>query len=184
MNTLAFVTRRIQDSDLDDEEKRKALRNLIHATPDETDILCGVFEIRDTWRFAGEILRGAHVRIFDMGARYDDWKKLPSADTRRSSHHSDGPQYHVNGPLVHTVLFGKIGNRTWLQLEGNPQGFGHVIDWIKYSVTHENQGPYGSSRHVENRPIEIMPTQPRVVQTRPSWVDKVSRQPRGGSPFR
>src|SRR5262249_53085431 len=105
-----------------------------------------------------------HVRIFDFGSRYEAWKGLPSASRRRSSHHSEGDQFHVNGPLVHTVLFGKIANRTWMQLEGHPQGFGHVIDWFKYSITGENQGPYGSSHHVENRPIEIKPpTRWRVV---------------------
>ena len=185
MSTYGCIAHRIQACDLDEDEKRTALRNLKHAHVDETDILYGVFEIRATWRFTAEILKGAHVRIFDMGARYDDWKSFPSASTRRSSHHSDGPQYHVNGPLVHTVLFGKIGNWTWLQLEGDPQGFSHVIDWLKYSITRKNQGPYGSSHYVENRPIQILPTHPHVVITRPAWVRTVSEEStHGGSPFR
>ena len=184
MNRYAFLSHRIQESDLEEDAKHKALRNLLHANLDEFDILYGILEIKATWRFAGEILRGGHVRIFDMGDRYDAWKKLPSADTRRSSHRSDGPQYHVNGPLVQTVLFGVSGNWTWVQLEGNPQGLGHIIDWIKYSVTHENQGLYGSSSHVENRPIAIPSAPPYVVEPRPAWVDKLSREPRGGSPFR
>jgi hypothetical protein len=63
----------------------------------------------------------------------------------------------VDGPFVHTVLFGQIDNRTWLQLEGHPQGFGHVVDWFKYKFTGENQGPYGSSRHHDNQPFEFRP---------------------------
>ncbi len=64
---------------------------------------------------------------------------------------------------------------------------GHGIDFIKYRVSKENQGPYGSSTRAEkNRPIEIQPTRPYVPIDRSSWVFKVSRQPRppGRSPFR
>lgn len=183
--TFEFVRHIIQASDLEEEKKRSALSNAYHASLDEIDILHGVFEIKATWRFAGEILRGAHVRIFDMGERYDDWKKLPSADTRHSSHRSEGPQYHVNGRLVHTVLLGKIWNRTWLQLEGHPQGIRHVIDWVKYNITHENQGPYGSSRYIENRPLEIQPLHPHVVITHPRWVRQLTKQgPSPDGPFR
>ena len=182
----------IQYSDLDEDEKREALDNYHRATADEIDILHAIFNDPATWTWVGEILRGAHARIVDKGARYDDWTTLPSADTRSSSHHSDGPQYHVDGPLVHTLLFGKFGNCTWVQLERHPlydvvNIVGHAIDWIKYETADENQGPYGSSGHIEgNRPIVILPTRPYVPIDRCSWAFKVSRQPRapGGSPFR
>jgi hypothetical protein len=158
MSDISDVIYRIQLSDLDNDRKQEIIDKMYQATRDETTILHSVFEIPATWRFVGEIMKGAHVRIFDMGARYDAWKALPTASTRRSSHHSEGAQYHVNGPLVHTVLFGKVSNRTWFQLEGHPQGFGHVVDFFKYKFTGENQGPYGSSHYIDNRPIEIMPT--------------------------
>jgi hypothetical protein len=164
------VEKRIVGSDLAADEKAQALRNLRRATLAEVEILCGVFAIKDTHRYAGEIFRGAHVRIFDMGARYDDWRQLPTASARRSSHRSDGAQYHVDGPLVHTVLFGRIGSWTWLQLEGNPQGLHHVVDFFKYKVTGKNQGPYGSSGAVDSRPVTVRELHPHVSQRKSSWV--------------
>jgi hypothetical protein len=189
---VVVLGRLIQHSDLAPDKKREALGNWRRATADEVDILTGIFEIPEAQRFTGEIFRGAHVRICDKGARYDDWKTLPSADTRRSSHDSDGAQYHVDGPLAHTILFGKFGNRTWLQLEAHPMYdlvniAGHFIDYFKYRASGENQGPYGSSPRAEkNRPIEIQPTGPYVPIDRSSWAFKMSRQPRppGRSPCR
>ena len=153
-------------SPLSEEQKRTLMGIWPKANPDEVAILGGVLSIPSARKHVMDILSGAHVRIFDFGSRYEHWKGLKSAHTRRSSHASDGPQYHVDGPLSHTILFGKIGNRTWMQLEGNPQGVGHVVDWIKYSVTKKNQGPYGSSSYVENRPLEFIPPQPKVVEYR------------------
>ncbi len=189
---MIVLNRLIRNSDLAQDKKREALGKLWRATADEVDILQGIFEIPETWKCTGEIFRGAHVRIRDKGARYDDWKTLPSADTRRSSHASDGAQYHVDGPLAHTILFGKAGGRTWLQLEAHPlydlvNIVGHAIDFFKYRASNENQGPYGSSPRAEkNRPIEIQPTRPYVPIDRSDWAFKVSRQPRppGRSPFR
>lgn len=182
----------IQSSDLAEGEKRKALHNLRRATADEFDMLRGIFESPETWRFAGEIFRGAYVRITDKGARYDDWRTLPSAGTRTSSHRSDGAQYHVDGPLAHTILFGKLGNCTWLQLENNPiydvvTFVGHMVDFIKYKHSGKNQGPYGSSPHAENKQPLVIQTAKRYVPIdRSGWAYKVSRQPRppGRSPFR
>jgi hypothetical protein len=146
---------------------RKALANLWNATLDELTIIYSIYQMPPTERFTGEILRGAHVRILDHGLHYDDWKALPSARDRHSSHPSDGPQYHIDGLFVHTVLFGKVDNWSWFQLEGHPQGIRHAIDFLAYVFTHENQGPYGSSRHTHHRPIEIIRHQrpPRVIQT-------------------
>lgn len=171
MSRLEFVLQRIAASDLSAKAKREATNNALRSYTDETDILYSVFQIKATWRFVGEIFKGAHVRIFDFGARYNEWKQLKRAGTRRSSHRSQGPQYHVDGPLVHTVLFGFIDNQTWLQLENHPNGglgnfVGHFFDFVKYGVFKENQGPYGASRYVENRPILIQPPAPppRVIQ--------------------
>jgi len=153
---MVILSRLIQDSDLAEDEKRKAHHSALRAAPDEADILRTVFEIPESVKYVGEIFRGAHVRICDKGARYDDWKSLPTADTRSSSHQSDGDQYHVDGPLTHTILFGKFAGWTWLQLEGHPiydvvSFFGHMIDYINYKRSGDNQGPYGSSPHAENR---------------------------------
>jgi hypothetical protein len=137
---------------------------LPQANPDEVRILSSVLIIPSARSHAGDILSGAHVTIFDFGHRYKYWKGLRSAHTRRSSHSSDAPQYHVDGPLSHTILFGKLGAWTWLLLEGHPQGLGHVIDWFKYSITHKNQGPYGSSSYTDNRPLRIFPVWKVVSQ--------------------
>jgi len=184
----------IHSSDLDDDNKREAVNNYGHATPNEYDILNGIVEIPHAGnQFVGEFFRGAHVRIYDIGARYDDWRTLPSVDTRGlSSHASDGPQYHVDGPLVHTLLFGKFGGWTWVQLERHPlydlvNIAGHGIDLLKYQFGHSNQGPYGSSGHTErNGPIELSPTLPYVPIDRSSLAFEISRQPHhpGRSPFR
>jgi hypothetical protein len=182
----------IQQSDLAEDQKREARHDLLRATADEVDILSHLFDIPASWRFTGEIFRGAHVRIYDKGARCDDWKTLPTADTRSSSHRSDGDQYHVDGPLAHTILFGKFGGWTWLQLESHPihdlvSLIGHGHDFIRYKLSGENQGPYGSSPHAENSaPLIIQSVAQYVPIDRTSWVYKTARQPRipGRSPFR
>jgi hypothetical protein len=189
---MMTVSRLIQNSDLAADEKRKALHNLRRATPDEFDILRRLFEIPEAQKLVGEIFRGAHVRLCDKGARYQDWKTLPTADTRSSSHQSDGDQYHVDGPLSHTILFGKFGGWTWLQLENHPtydvvSWVGHMIDYINYKRSGDNQGPYGASPHAEhNNPLVIPATKPYVPIDRNHWVYKLARQsrPPGRSSFR
>jgi hypothetical protein len=186
------VNRVIEESDLAADEKQKAQRNLRRATPDEFDILYRLFEIPEARAVAGEIFRGGHVRICDKGARYDDWKSLPSADTRHSSHQSDGDQFHVDGPLSHTILFGRFSSWTWLQLESHPiqdvvSFFGHMIDYINYRRSGDNQGPYGASPHAEhNNPLVLPSPKPYVPIDRNSWQFKEPRKPRipGQSPFR
>jgi len=189
---MAVLGRLIQNSDLAADEKQKAAHNWLRATPDEGDILRTVFEIAEAQKFVGEIFRGAHVRIGDKGARYDDWKTLPTADTRHSSHQSNGDQFHVDGPLSHTILFGKFSGWTWLQLEGHPiqdvvSFFGHMIDYVRYKRSGNNQGPYGESPHAEHHdPLIIPATKPYVPIDRTSWQFKLARQPRNprASPFR
>jgi len=189
---MITLDRLIQESDLAADEKREAHDKLRRAAPDEYSILSLLFEIPEAWKFTGEIFRGAHVRICDKGARYCDWKTLPTADTRRSSHRSDGDQYHVDGPLSHTILFGKFSGWTWLQLEGSPiqdlvSLIGHGWDYLKYLRSGDNQGPYGSSPHAENNnPLVLQPTKPYCPIDKNSWQFKVPRQPRppGASPYR
>jgi hypothetical protein len=178
-----IVSQRIQTSTLEPDEKRKALSNFGHAQPDEIEILFDVLDLRSNWLLArgvpidpresnssvpdrrtGAVLRGAHLRIRDDGAHYDRWRNLKSADSRHSSHQSEGQQYHVDGALVHTALFGKLSPWTWLQLERHPwdfrHSFGHAWDAIRYKFTGDNYGPYGTSPYTDSRYIEIMPKDP------------------------
>jgi hypothetical protein len=166
-----FVCQQVQHSDLSVEKIREAVDNLFDVTLDELTIAYSIFQMRPARYYAGEILRGAHVQIFDDGRHYEQWKALPSADQRGSSHRSDGPQYHVDGPFVHTVLFGKLHKfYSWFQLEAHPVGFSQVLfhawDFLKYSSTHENQGPYGSSPHTDAKPLywRYVPPPPRLVK--------------------
>jgi hypothetical protein len=172
------MVQRIQTSTLDLDEKHKAVSNAGHAHADEIEILLDVLTLRSSWQLArgvpidphvrdfsvpdlrtGALLRGAHLCIWDNGAFYDRWRNLRSAGTRHSSHKSEGQQYHVDGPLVHTALFGKLSPCTWLQLEGHPwPSVGHIIDWIRYKyITGDNYGPYGKSPYTESRCIDIIP---------------------------
>jgi hypothetical protein len=189
---MKTLDRIIDESDLAADQKREAAHNFRRATPDEYDILTRLFDSPESRKLVGEILRGAHVRVYDKGARCDDWKTLPTADTRSSSHDSDGDQYHVDGPLAHTILFGKFGGWTWLQLESHPiydvvNLIGHTLDYFRYLRSGDNQGPYGTSPHAEhNDPLVIQPTKPYVPIDRKSWVFTEARKPRipGRSPFR
>lgn len=160
---MSTLYQSICHSDLVNDQKQKALHNVSRATPDEGDILRVLFDIPECQRFVGEILRGAYVHISDKGARYDDWKQLPTARSRPSSHSSVGDQYHVDGPLAHTILFGKFGIGTWVQLERHPiydlvNLIGHGVDYVKYKIGGKNQGPYGSSAHSEKHSPLIINT--------------------------
>lgn len=167
MDDLALLAKLIGVHYPDPAARKKLLHNLHRANPDEIAILANLMKIKDAQRSFREILSGAHVTIFDFGERYKAWKALKSADSRPSSHPSDGTQYHVDGPFCHTILFGKRGSLTWLQLENHSVGIrqiaGHAVDFIKYQATRENQGPYGSSRHTDNRPLYYLPPDPKVV---------------------
>src|SRR5262245_22000154 len=159
---MTLLARLIQDSDLAEDKKREAAHNLRGANPDEADILYKIFEIPEAVKWFGEIFRGGFVRICDKGARYDDWKTLPTAKTRDSSHDSDGDQYHVDGRLAHTILFGKFSGWTWLQLESHPiydvvNIIGHLADYFRYLNSGKNQGPYGTSTHAEKHDPLIIP---------------------------
>lgn len=110
-----------------------------------------------------EILSGAHARIEDpQGSYYHFLTTLPHSTQRISSHTSDMAQYGIDGgKIVSEMLVGKLGNVTWLQLEGstwNPQhrpvaSFGHVLDFIEYRITRRQIGPLGTSEFSEWHPI-------------------------------
>lgn len=110
-----------------------------------------------------EMLMGAHIRLDDMGKTYGDWKKLDGIKKRISSHASDGEQFSIKGALIKEMLCGDISEGgkkyTWYQLENHPVNFGsigrHMIDYVKYKIFQANQGPYGSSRITDKKPLYI-----------------------------
>ena len=113
-----------------------------------------------------EILRGAHVRIDDQGKLYNRWSKLQNHE-RISSHEciKGKKQYGITGSWVHEFLFGCVKEngktKTFFQLENTPwaEGLknraGHSVDAMKYVLTRENIGPYGSSAHTDKKPIRF-----------------------------
>ena len=121
-----------------------------------------------------EVLNGAYVQIKDMDGAFYDSLIVMLADKglrkRRSSHHSDAPQYAIAGKAIKEFLFStKVvdGKKyLWFQLESRPAEHRislrallnlilHLIDWVKYKLTGENIGPYGKSVHTEINPIII-----------------------------
>jgi hypothetical protein len=145
-------------------DKDELRANARRAWPDEAQILDDIFLIPEARRNASEIFRGAHVVIADGGQRYQAWAKLRTARTRISSHRSDKPQYAVNGPCCHTILFGTANGNTWFQLENNPSDeIYHFYDFVAYVFTGENRGPYGSSDHTDSNPLRIKPPQRRIM---------------------
>jgi len=118
------------------------------------------FELSDTQ--LEQIIAGAHVRLDDEGKTYDSWAKLDKIQPRISSHPSDSPQYGIRGPFVKELLFSRVKEKegkcyTWFQLENHPVKFGHYIrhmlDYFRYKITKENQGPYGSSPATDSKPL-------------------------------
>lgn len=117
-----------------------------------------------------EILMGAHVRLEDNGQAYAEWaEKVVSKQQRLSSHPSDTTQYGIRGSLVKELLFSRTKETdnktyTWFQLENHPVSFGHIIrhmlDYIKYKMTNQNQGPYGSSNATDRTPIILKRKEP------------------------
>lgn len=112
-----------------------------------------------------EIMMGAHVRLADDGHLFEEWsKKIQDKQSRISSHPSDSVQYGIRGPLVKELLFSRVKEKgkvyTWFQLENHPVTFGHIIrhmiDFFKYKIFNENQGPDGSSKATHHNPIIIM----------------------------
>lgn len=158
---VSLLARLVASSRLDPGPRREALDSLARAAPDEVTVLADVFRIPALRVYVADVLAGAHLKIYDGGRRYGAWRRLRSAHGRWSSHLSDGPQYHVNGPFSHTILFGRLGPWTWLQLERHPLDphhlGGHLSDWYHYQKTHETQGPYGTSPHDDSRPIQAVP---------------------------
>jgi hypothetical protein len=79
-----------------------------------------------------------------------------------------GPQYHVDGPLIHTMLFGWVNDWTWFQFERHTSDeVAHYYDWWVYGQSKENQGPYGTSPYTEEQPADFVQTQAYVPRCHP-----------------
>lgn len=139
----------------------------------ETIILKDILEMGFSPHEIAEILKGGHVLLHDRGAYYEIWSSLSSqyrglssldgdnAPIERNSSHYRGeitdPQYGVSGALSHHILFGRVDNKTFFQLENTPhrsflnirETLGHLRDFALYRISHQNVGPYGYSKHCE-----------------------------------
>lgn len=145
----------------------EALNYLQWGKANEIAIMGNLMRIQQAWPYFADVMAGAHVEIADDHARYHAWSKLPPVGGRPygrgSSHSSIDPQYAVDGPFTHTILFGNRRNVTWLQLERTPYGGGvvskarHILDWWKYGQSKRNQGPYGDSELTDKRPLVFVP---------------------------
>jgi hypothetical protein len=104
-----------------------------------------------------EILNGAHVRLEDGGTAYNKWVvELNLKNERISSHPSNDKQYGLQGHFIRELLFSKMDNSSWFQLECNPTSIGHVLrhgwNYCCYRFRNMNQGPYGESHFKDCNP--------------------------------
>lgn len=119
-----------------------------------------------------EVLKGAHVKIYDNGKFYDEMRTNKRAVKRHSSHywyHKNSSQIGIKGKFLPEILCGKIIDKkenvtfSWFQLERhvhrtwefNTDRYLHYMDWVKYKIFQKNIGPYGMSAHRDNCPLEI-----------------------------
>lgn len=132
-----------------------------------------------------EILSGANIAFPDPEHNfYNFLSNLDGAQKRISSHRSDSDQYGIpEGRVVHTLLVGTTGRKTWLQLEGASwapfsapisETIGHSLDTIQYFFTQRQVGPLGTSRHTDNNPLTFQT--PRLAhQACPKFCSTPSR---------
>ncbi len=103
-----------------------------------------------------EIMQGAHVCLADGGTLFTVWNAHPDTLARPSSHEG------LSSELGH-CLFGRVqrGDHwyTCFQFENSPvwgnimSPIHHVIDYLYYKITGRQQGPAGSSPHVDHHPL-------------------------------
>lgn len=145
----------------------RLIRRLALSSEDEKKIL-QTFEtkFKVTDEELQKILMGAHVVLEDdAGEIYKEWEeKLKNKKARISSHPADDTQYGLQGGFIRELLFSRVKGedgqfKTWCQMESYPTTFGsvfrHSIAYIKYKISNENQGPYGSSPHTDKNPLVI-----------------------------
>ena len=123
----------------------------------------------DIWHGSNIVVQG------DGGALYDQWKQM-GAESRGSSHYSNGQQYQIpTGPGDGVILFGKTANGdTWFQFERHAdasvpaQAWGEVTNFlgIGQKVAHDRDadlyksvqqgiGPLGITPYGDSNPVII-----------------------------
>jgi hypothetical protein len=149
---------------MDGIDKRRVIKRLAHCKGHEKRILKHLDEgFQFSANHMKEMLMGAHIRLDDSGKTCKEWATMAAAKQRISSHPSDGDQFSIKGTLIKELLFSAISEEdklyTWFQLENHPVSFGsivrHMVDYVKYKISSRNQGPFGSSRITDLKPLCI-----------------------------
>jgi hypothetical protein len=116
-------------------------------------------DVDDKYAFLSEFLSGAHLALQDGRRYYYKWGRLKGAHFRPSSHASDKPEFGIEGRFVHEALIGQFQGQTWIQLERHSvdlsQAPGHALDYVKYTQSGKNQGPYGESGIADKFPLFV-----------------------------
>lgn len=140
--------------------KQLVKKNPSLAPPPIVDFLCSPL----TTSQLRQLMRGANVRIRgDRGQQlFQVWTQLKGAEQRISSHaHKPGTSYAVETPLFGELLFWKDEQgHLRLQFEGHSlnsprQIYYHLVDYLRYKMSGKQQGPYGSSKHIDSIPIDL-----------------------------
>ncbi len=129
-----------------------------------------------------KIMQGAQVHLDDGGALFRVWQEHPSASPRRSSH----SQWKETIELGH-CLFGLVQRgehlHTCFQFENSPvwgsimTPIHHLIDYLRYKSTDQNQGPAGSSPHVDHRPLALHVDVDAYFKARENLTDSPQDEP-------
>ena len=129
-------------------------------------VLKYVIERCDSEQKVSQFLSGAFVVIQDQGAL---WRAIHrrhlqvSGGWSPSSHYSNSHQIRFGVPGIFEALagtkpqfissHGDVGSCTWIQLENSGLGLAHVYDYMYYTVSNKNVGPFGTSMHTEKNPL-------------------------------
>ena len=125
-----------------------------------------------------QILCGANIIINDNSFFYKKWiyhykhNKGSKLYKSYSSHYSKKNQYRLNGNIIYNINGDKnmtfdilIGitqsNNTWFQFERNNVStifsfIKHLLNYIEYTITGYNIGPFGKSIYNYNNPIVLI----------------------------
>jgi len=124
---------------------------------DFEELLLELFHIKELHIHLKEIFRGANIKIEDNGSFFNKWKSNPQSYSRMSSHdHEKGQGFAFS----HSLFWLDKDGHTRFQLENTPlTGISnrilHLIDYLHYIKSSEQQGILGSSIYTETNPIII-----------------------------
>lgn len=164
-NKIVYAREFVQHAlDLDDAENtKKLILRLTGECPSLApkaivELLCH----RSANAHIHEMLRGGSVLIEDGGEWLDKFMVMPGVKRRFSSHsHIKGKSWSLQMPLFGELLFW-IDKQGKLRLQFEKHSLsslmdflGHTIDYLKYRLESEQQGPYGTSPHTDKDPLII-----------------------------